>query len=215
MIFPFKGMSDDEDIAEYVANELGGKVCDISNEVPSANGAAGLVNQENGSPITSDSAPPILTSSTNQTISPNFAPGVITPSILTDSLKSPSAIDSMEKLEHPKLKELKLRTKAIRDVLAAAQGLPIPEAAIKLLSRAAVAYSDACELSGSQKAQRDELGATYALQESAGKSELMAKGSEFGRCHTEAEGIANGMLEILNSLKKIQEYYSQTIKNHY
>lgn len=179
-----------------------------------ANGVGENASQETGSSTTSSREVWTLPSHENLTTSPNSVIPVMSPSTAIEISKSPSETPSMERLEHPKLSELKKRTKAIRDALAEAKGLPIPEETIRLLSRAAVAYSDACELSGTNKAQRNELGAEYADKgESASRCELLMNGSEFGVVYTEAEAIADGLLEIVNALKRVSEHWNQSYQH--
>lgn len=104
------------------------------------------------------------------------------------------------------IQQLKTEIQSIRDELAGARGLPLGDSCYELLLKASTLYSEAKEVSARAKAERDEHGANLTDKESAGKADMKAKGSIFGKDHTEAEAISDGALEICYSLKKVGDY---------
>lgn len=106
----------------------------------------------------------------------------------------------------------------IKNKIAAAGGLLSPMENQKMLGILTNYYETFAERDGRYKSMRDELfGEILAKNPDVpiGRAEGIAKGSVFGQKHTYYEHLAAGLLEMLNTLKKQQEYQSNVAKNQY
>ena len=111
-----------------------------------------------------------------------------------------------------------LQVEEIRAKIVHFRGVLPPRENSESMALMAVYYSRMCERVGKFKAQRDEYFAVLLSGDDnmrIGRAEALAAGSEFGYKAKYYEAVAAGYLEIVNSLKKIQDYHEQTAKNHY
>ena len=101
----------------------------------------------------------------------------------------------------------------IRQAIRANNGILIPQENTRALAIMSNFYRIMCEKAGKAKAMRDEYFAELLKQDMAiGRAEGLSKGSEFGQKRTYYQAVADGYLEVINALKKINEYHENTAK---
>lgn len=106
----------------------------------------------------------------------------------------------------------------IREQLVKDRGIMSPKLNAAAMGKMSHFYARACERMGKYKAMRDRYFAellTLDPDMKIGRAEALSHGSEFGVKGKYYENIAAGYLEIINSLKKIQEYHEQAAKNNW
>uniref|UniRef100_A0A6H1ZCC5 Uncharacterized protein n=1 Tax=viral metagenome TaxID=1070528 RepID=A0A6H1ZCC5_9ZZZZ len=76
-------------------------------------------------------------------------------------------------------------------------------------------YAKMMEKAGKAKAMRDELFAGYLRDGgmTIGRAEGMAKGSEFGQKRSYYEAVAIGYLEMIQALKKVNDFHNNVANN--
>lgn len=106
----------------------------------------------------------------------------------------------------------------IRDQIIAKKGLLDPGDNIRALNYMTHYYARNSERLGKWEAMQREQFAMMLLDDekmAVGRAEAIAKGSEFGGKRVYYEHLCAGYLEIINTLKKTQEYWQSDAKNQF
>lgn len=106
----------------------------------------------------------------------------------------------------------------IREAIFEHKGILSPRDTACAMSFMSQYYSKNMERLAKWEALQRELFSKLLLDDPdlpISKAEAISKGSELGKKRVYYERISAGYLEIVNSLKKIQEYHNQEAKNQY
>lgn len=115
----------------------------------------------------------------------------------------------------PSLTKIDNVTERSRSLIEERKGLPSPKEIAEMIMYLSAAYELAMERSGVYRAMRDQLMAQVSEHESASKAEMIGKGSEFGMCYSYFDHRCNAIIELINSLKKVQDYWNEVARNNY
>lgn len=94
--------------------------------------------------------------------------------------------------------------------------MPVPN--IQAMNFMAHYYARNMERLGKYEAMQREHFCDLLLEDdklTIGKAEAISKGSDFGKRRVYYEHLTAGYLEIINTLKKTQEFHAQQIKNQH
>lgn len=119
---------------------------------------------------------------------------------------SPSEIEEIEHVEK------------IRDHIIKKKGLLDPADNIRALNFMTHYYARNSERLGKYEAMQREHFADMLHEDeklSVAKAEAISKGSEFGKKRVFYEHLTAGYLELINTLKKTQEYWQSEAKNQF
>jgi hypothetical protein len=119
---------------------------------------------------------------------------------------NPSEIEEIEHVEK------------IRDHIIKKKGLLDPADNIRALNFMTHYYARNSERLGKFEAMQREHFAGMLLEDeklSVAKAEAIAKGSDFGKRRVFYEHLTAGYLEMINTLKKTQEYWQSEAKNQF
>ena len=122
------------------------------------------------------------------------------------SWMSPSEIQEIDHVEK------------IRDQIIKKRGLLDPGENIRALNFMTHYYARNSERLGKYEAMQREHFADMLHEDeklSVAKAEAISKGSEFGKKRVFYEHLTAGYLEIINTLKKTQEYWQSEAKNQF
>lgn len=106
----------------------------------------------------------------------------------------------------------------IREKIIEKRGLLDPAENIAALNYMAHYYAKNCDRLGRYEGMQRELFHDILIKEEktpVSKAEAIAKGSEFGKRRVFYEHLTAGYLEIINTLKKTQEYWQNQAKNQF
>ncbi len=106
----------------------------------------------------------------------------------------------------------------IRQTIIRKKGILDPADNIKALNYMTHYYSRNSERLGKYEAMQREHFADMLLEDeklSVAKAEAIAKGSDFGKRRVFYEHLTAGYLEMINTLKKTQEYWQSEAKNQF
>lgn len=104
----------------------------------------------------------------------------------------------------------------IRDAIVAHRGVLPPKFNIEALGFITHYYSRMMERLGKYEAMQREQFADLMLNDpdlTIGKAEAIAKGSDFGKRRVFYEKVTAGYLELINTLKKVNDYWQNEAKN--
>lgn len=106
----------------------------------------------------------------------------------------------------------------LRNIIAASHGTLPPKQNAEALGIMTNYLARVQDIAGACEAMRDEYFA-YLLRSddklAIGRAEAIAKGSEFGQKKTYYERLGAAYQEMVNTFKKIQEYWESQAKNQY
>lgn len=106
----------------------------------------------------------------------------------------------------------------IRQTIIKKRGLLDPSDNIKALNYMTHYYSRNSERLGKYEAMQREHFSDMLLNDeklSVAKAEAISKGSDFGRRRVFYEHLTAGYIELINTLKKTQEYWQSEAKNQF
>lgn len=116
----------------------------------------------------------------------------------------------------PELQTRLDKVQEVKDEIAKWRGMPSPEITTKLIMKTTVVYEELMEMCGKYRAMRDELHAhTLKTEKTSSKAEALAKGSEFGKMYSFLEKTTDATNQMIQSLKKVLDYWENTAKNNY
>lgn len=124
-------------------------------------------------------------------------------------------MDKEKKYLTPDAVEDMMAVEKIRFTLRENKGLLTPRENIEAMGLMAHYHTRMTERAAKYKAMKDEFFAELLSDDELKitKAKALANGSEFGQKATYFEGIAEAYLEIIQTLKKVQEYYQMESRN--
>lgn len=113
-------------------------------------------------------------------------------------------------------KQVIANVNGVKRQIQEAKGVLNPDQNSQALGMMTNYYDYMTERAGKSRAMRDQFFANLLLTDgdlSISKAEAIAKGSDFGQMTSYFEKLSEGYLEILQTLKKAQEYWSLKAQN--
>ena len=142
-----------------------------------------------------------------------------------DKQESPSAPQKprampeavMEWMEPKEISEI-MHVEELRNEVIKAKGLLDPVPNIQALNWMTHYFARNSERLGKYEAMQREHFADLLIEDdkmTIGKAEALSKGSDFGKRRAFYEHLCAGYLEMINTLKKTQEYWQKEAKNQF